>query len=99
MEQPNKKPVKPRTTNEKKALVNRLRRVEGQVRGIQKMIEDDRYCVDILIQISAIQQALQKVGFSLLERHTKHCVSTAIKSGDGEKAINELLEVVKQFSK
>lgn len=99
LENTNKKPVKPRTNDEKKALINRLKRVEGQVRGIQNMIEDDRYCVDILVQISAIHQALQKVGFSLMERHTKHCVSGAIKSGDGEKAIDELMDVIKQFSK
>ncbi|WP_226584025.1 metal-sensing transcriptional repressor [Halobacillus litoralis] len=95
----NKKPVKPRTVQEKEAVMNRLKRIEGQVRGIQKMVEDDRYCVDILIQISAIDKALNKVGHSLLERHTHHCVADAIKNGDGEKAIDELMKVVQQFSK
>ncbi|WP_284141711.1 MULTISPECIES: metal-sensing transcriptional repressor [unclassified Virgibacillus] len=99
MEHIEKKPVTPRTDKEKQAIVNRLKRVEGQVRGVQKMIEEDRYCVDILVQISAINAALNKVGYSLLERHTKHCVSSAIKSGEGEAAIDELMEVVKQFSK
>jgi len=94
-----KKPVTPRTHDEKKSIANRLKRIEGQVRGIQKMVEEDRYCVDILVQISAIDAALKKVGFSLMERHTKHCVSDAVKSGSGDEAIDELMEVIKQFSK
>lgn len=94
-----KSPAKPRTNDEKKQLVNRLRRIEGQVRGIQKMVEEDRYCVDILVQISAINAALKKVGFTLLERHTRHCVSSAMKHGDGDEAIDELMKVFQQFSK
>ncbi|WP_047986589.1 metal-sensing transcriptional repressor [Ornithinibacillus californiensis] len=92
-------PVKPRTESEKQAVVNRLKRIEGQVRGIQKMVEDDRYCVDILVQISAINAALKKVGFQVAERHVKHCVSHAVQSGEGEASIDELMEVLKQFSK
>ena len=88
-----------RTDKEKKAVVNRLKRIEGQVRGIQRMVEADRYCVDVLVQISAIDAALKKVGFSLLEHHTKHCVTDAVKSGDGNHAIEELMDVIKQFSK
>ncbi|MDY0395103.1 metal-sensing transcriptional repressor [Virgibacillus halophilus] len=92
-------PSKPRTKDEKQAVINRLKRVEGQVRGIQKMVEEDRYCVDILVQISAIQAALKKVGFSVTERHMKHCVTDAIKSGEGKDAIDELMDVLQQFSK
>jgi len=92
-------PIVPRTNNEKKAVVNRLKRIEGQVRGIQKMVEEDRYCVDILVQISAINAALKKVGFSVAERHAKHCVSHAVKSGDGDAAIDELMDILKHFSK
>ncbi|MGP4108735.1 metal-sensing transcriptional repressor [Virgibacillus sp. L01] len=92
-------PVTPRTEEEKQAVANRLKRIEGQVRGIQKMVEEDRYCIDILVQISAINAALKKVGFSIAERHTKHCVSDAMQSGNGDEAIDELLEVLKQFSK
>ncbi|MDQ0174480.1 metal-sensing transcriptional repressor [Bacillus chungangensis] len=88
-----------RSTKEKDQLINRLKRIEGQVRGIQKMIEDDRYCVDILVQISAINAALKKVSLHLLERHTHHCVSDAIKNGEGEEAIQELMEVFERFSK
>ncbi len=84
---------------EKEKIVNRLKRIEGQVRGIQKMIEDDRYCVDILVQLSAANAALKKVGFTLLEQHTKGCVASAVRSGDGEDAIEELMKVIHQFSK
>ncbi|KGX92839.1 transcriptional regulator [Pontibacillus halophilus JSM 076056 = DSM 19796] len=94
-----KKPVKPRSDEEKQQINNRLKRIEGQVRGIQKMVEDDRYCVDTLVQISAIKNAIDKVGYSLLERHTHHCVANAIHNGEGEEAIDELLKVVQQFAK
>src|SRR5699024_6282903 len=76
-------PVIPRTKDEKQSVINRLKRIEGQVRGIQKIVEDDRYCPDILVQINAINAALNTVGFSVAERHAKHCVSHAIKSGEG----------------
>jgi CsoR family transcriptional regulator, copper-sensing transcriptional repressor len=92
-------PLLPRSEQEKQSMINRLKRVEGQVRGIQKMIEDDRYCVDVLIQLSAIQAALKKVGLSLMERHTKMCVSHAIKEGNGDAYIDELMKIVQQFSK
>ncbi|GIN85935.1 transcriptional regulator [Heyndrickxia sporothermodurans] len=88
-----------RSTKEKDQLINRLKRIEGQVRGIQNMIENDRYCVDILVQVSAINAALKKVSLNLLERHTHHCVTDAIKNGDGDEAIQELMEVFERFSK
>ncbi|CAD2072070.1 metal-sensing transcriptional repressor [Phocicoccus pinnipedialis] len=88
-----------RPDEEKTRLLNRLKRIEGQVRGIQKMIEEDRYCVDILVQISAIESALHNVGLGITEQHLKHCVSDAVKSGDGEASITELMDVLKQFSK
>ena len=89
----------PRTEKEIDSLIKRLKRIEGQVRGIQKMVEDNRYCVDILVQISAINAALNKVGFNLLERHANHCVSKAIHEGNGEESLQELMNVIKQFSK
>jgi DNA-binding FrmR family transcriptional regulator len=92
-------PTTPRADDEKKDLINRLKRVEGQVRGIQKMVEEDRYCVDILIQISAIQAALKKAGFEITEHHVKHCVSDAVTTGEGNEAIEELMAVMKQFTK
>jgi DNA-binding FrmR family transcriptional regulator len=88
-----------RCGEDKEVLIKRLKRIEGQVRGIQKMIEDDRYCVDILVQISAINAAMKKVGFELLEDHTQHCVADAISSGQGEESISELMKVFQQFSK
>jgi CsoR family transcriptional regulator, copper-sensing transcriptional repressor len=64
-------------TATKDALLTRLRRVEGQVRGVQGMVEDDRYCIDVLTQISAIQAALDKVALGLLDDHVQHCVMGA----------------------
>ncbi|HLS60425.1 MAG TPA: metal-sensitive transcriptional regulator [Virgibacillus sp.] len=83
----------------KQQLLNRLKRVEGQVRGIHQMVENDRYCVDILHQISAVQSAMNKVSLALLEDHTKHCVANAIKGNDGEEAIQELMTVMKTMIK
>lgn len=80
-------------------LIKRLKRIEGQIRGIQQMVDDDRYCVDILIQISAAQSALKNVGFQLTERHMKHCVHDAMVKGDGDESVEELMAVLKQFSK
>ncbi|HEY0970103.1 MAG TPA: metal-sensitive transcriptional regulator [Gemmatimonadales bacterium] len=62
----------------------RLRRIEGQVRGLQKMVEEDRYCADILTQISSVHEALRAVGRELMRNHLKHCASTAIRSSDAE---------------
>ncbi|SER58371.1 metal-sensing transcriptional repressor [Salipaludibacillus aurantiacus] len=96
---PEKTPAKMRSEEDKKLLIQRLKRVEGQVRGIQKMIEEDRYCVDILVQVSAVNAALKKVGYTLLEDHTRGCVTNAVKQGEGEETINELMKVIQQFSK
>lgn len=83
----------------KQQLLNRLKRVEGQVRGVHQMVENDRYCVDIMHQISAIQSAMNKVSLALLEDHTKHCVVKAIKGQDGEEAIKELMGLMKTMTK
>ncbi|PWA08871.1 transcriptional regulator [Pueribacillus theae] len=99
MHNPEEIKVTHRSVKEKEQLINRLKRIEGQVRGIQNMIENDRYCVDILTQISAINAAMNKVGLHLLEKHTQHCVADAIKEGDEEAAIQELMDVFKRFSK
>jgi DNA-binding FrmR family transcriptional regulator len=79
--------------------MKRLNRIEGQVRGVARMIEEDRYCVDILTQISALRSALDAVAMELLENHTQGCVKTAIRSGDGEAAIAELMKVVRKFAR
>ncbi|AUN15532.1 metal-sensitive transcriptional regulator [Paraclostridium sordellii] len=88
--------------NDKEALIKRLNRIEGQVKGIQKMIEDERYCVDILVQISAIRSAINKVGNIILENHIKGCVSNSIKYGDFEQSdalISELMQTINKFTK
>lgn len=83
----------------KSALLKRLNRIEGQTRGVAKMVEEDRYCVDVLTQISAIQSALDALALQLLESHTKGCVRSAIRSGKGEAAIDELMTVVRRFGR
>ena len=80
--------------------LGRLRRIEGQVQGLQRMIEGDQYCVDILLQISAVQGALEQVQKLLLGRHIESCVSDALRSGnkgDRQKKIEELLDVFSRF--
>jgi CsoR family transcriptional regulator, copper-sensing transcriptional repressor len=66
---------------EKQALLNRLRRVEGQVRGLQRMVDEETYCIDILTQVSAATKALETVALSLLDEHLRHCVSDAARTG------------------
>jgi DNA-binding FrmR family transcriptional regulator len=68
----------------KERNLNRLRRVEGQVRGLQRMIEEDRYCADILTQVSSVQEALRGVARELMRNHIKHCATSAIRAGDAE---------------
>ena len=81
------------------ALLKRLNRIEGQVRGVAAMIDQDRYCVDVLTQIAAIRSALDAVAMQLLEDHAHGCVQSAIKAGRGEHAVDELLTVVKRLSR
>jgi CsoR family transcriptional regulator, copper-sensing transcriptional repressor len=78
----------------KEQVQGRLRRVEGQVRGLQKMVEEDRYCIDVLTQVSAVKAALDAVALRLLEDHTAHCVVEAIQVGEGSQKIRELNEAV-----
>jgi DNA-binding FrmR family transcriptional regulator len=92
----------PGYSNDKALLVKRLHRIEGQVRGIEKMVDDDRYCIDILTQIAAVKTALEQVGAKLLEGHVNHCVRDAIAAGDESDAAEkttELLEAVQRFVK
>jgi DNA-binding FrmR family transcriptional regulator len=81
----------------KSSNLKRLRRIEGQIRGLQKMVEDERYCADIVIQISSVQEALRGVGKALMRNHLHHCASQAIREGDDERAsamYEELLELI-----
>ena len=87
---------------DKEALVRRLHRIEGQVRGIERMVDDDRYCIDILTQISAVTTALESVAFRILDDHVNHCVAGALASGDPAEAgakSKELLEAVHRFAR
>lgn len=82
--------------------LERLRRIEGQVRGLLGMVEDERYCIDLLTQLRAIQAALRKVEERILRTHVEHCVAEAIKSGrpaEQRKKVEELLDVVGRFSR
>lgn len=80
----------------KKNLLSRLSRIEGQVRGVANMVEQDRYCVDIVTQIAALRSALDAVALRLLEDHAEHCVSSAIRNGD-DRALPELLQAIKRL--
>lgn len=82
---------------DKEALLRRLRRIEGQVRGLQRMVDEDKYCVDILVQVAAVRAALGQVGLMLLENHTKGCVAKAIEHEQGDEAVEELMEVISRF--
>lgn len=77
--------------------LNRLRRIEGQVRGLQRMVDEDRYCADILMQISSVQEALRAVGRELMRNHLRHCATAAIRAGSPEEAevmYDEILELM-----
>ena len=84
---------------ESAAILNRLRRVEGQVRGIAKMVEDDRYCIDILTQMQAVKAALGRAESEILKRHSACCVADAIASGDAEEQKQKFSELIDLFEK
>ena len=87
---------------DKENLVKRLHRIEGQVRGVERMIEDDRYCIDVITQISAVTTALESLAFQILDEHVNHCVAGALASGDpveAETKSRELLEAVHRFAR
>ncbi len=82
--------------------LKRLRRIEGQVRGLQKMVEEDRYCADILVQISSVQEALHAVGRALMRNHLRHCAAQAISKGspaEAEAMYDELLNLIYRHSR
>jgi DNA-binding FrmR family transcriptional regulator len=81
-------------TATKDQLLTRLKRIEGQVRGIEGMVEDDRYCIDVITQISAVQAALDKVALGLLDGHARHCVVNGHADGSPEELTDELMAAV-----
>jgi DNA-binding FrmR family transcriptional regulator len=87
---------------DKAALTKRLHRIEGQVRGIERMVDDDRYCIDILTQIGAVNTALESLAFKVLDDHVNHCVADALSSGDPKAAAKkseELMAAVQRFAR
>ena len=85
-----------------RALHNRLRRIEGQVRGLQRMVDEDAYCVDILTQVAAVQTALEQVAVNVLDGHVRHCVADAVAGADNGEAdakLDELMAAVRRFAK
>ena len=81
--------------------LKRLRRIEGQVRGLQRMVESDRYCADIMMQVSSVHEALRAVGRELMRNHLKHCASTAIRASDAEanEMYDELIDLMYKSNK
>ena len=89
-------------TATKDQLLARLRRIGGQVGGIERMVEDDRYCIDILTQVAAVNTALESLAFKVLDDHVNHCVADALASGDSKAAAQksrELLDAVQRFAR
>jgi DNA-binding FrmR family transcriptional regulator len=83
----------------KRRALNRLRRIEGQVQGIQRMIEEDKYCVDIMLQLSAVQGALEQVSKILMHRHIESCVMDTMKAGSERERTRKIEELVEVFSR
>ena len=82
---------------DKELLQNRLRRIEGQVRGVQRMVDEEAYCIEVLTQIASVVAALEKVGSILLKDHIEHCVRESIEKGEGGEKIEELTAAVERF--
>jgi DNA-binding FrmR family transcriptional regulator len=82
-------------TSDKEKILNRLKRIEGQTKGLQRMVEEDTYCVDILTQVASVQAALEQVSLLLMEDHMRHCVTEAIQEGKGPEKIEELMGVLR----
>ena len=86
----------------KTANLRRLRRIEGQIRGLQRMVEEDRYCADIMMQMSSVQEALRAVGRTLMRNHLRHCVTQAISTGSAEEAeaiYDDVLDLIYKHSR
>jgi len=88
---------RPGYSEDKEQVLIRLRRIEGQVRGLHKMVEADRYCIDVLTQVASVKAALESVSLTLLDDHMEHCVADAIQSGDGTEKVRELSAAVKRL--
>lgn len=87
----------PGYAKDKEQLQRRLRRIEGQVRGLQRMVEDDRYCIDVLTQVNAVKAALDRAALLLLQDHVDHCVADAIRNGEGAAKVEELTTAIGRY--
>lgn len=85
--------------NKKSDIQLRLKKIAGQIKGIQRMVDEEKYCVDILIQIAAVRAALDKVGLIVLENHSRDCLRQALEEGKQEEMISEMVKVLKKFIK
>jgi DNA-binding FrmR family transcriptional regulator len=90
---------RPGYSSHKAQVQARLKRIEGQIRGVAKMVDEDRYCIDVLTQVGAAKAALDAVALLLLQDHTEHCVVEAIQAGDGSQKVRELNEAVERLMK
>jgi len=86
-------------TQDKDAIIKRLRRIEGQVKGIQKMVDEDKYCSDILIQIAAVRSALNSVGGIILENHMKECLKKYLDGAAGDQVLDDLVTTMIKYTK
>ena len=84
----------PGYAGDKDQVLARLRRIEGQVRGLQRMVEEDTYCIDVLTQLNSVNAALRAVGMGLLDAHVRHCVRESIEQGQGDEKVEELMAAV-----
>jgi CsoR family transcriptional regulator, copper-sensing transcriptional repressor len=82
----------------RKDRLDRLRRIEGQVRGVQRMVEEDQYCLDILTQLNSVSAAVKAVGLVLLDDHVRHCVRESLVQGEGDDKVEELVAAVARFA-
>ena len=87
----------PGYSHHKVSLQARLARIEGQVRGIQRMVDEDRYCIDVLTQVAAVKAALDKVALALLDDHVSHCVVDAVRGGTGDQKVKELTAAIGRY--
>ena len=85
--------------SDKSKILARLRRIEGQTRGLQRMIDEEKYCVDILTQVASVQSALEQVSLLLMESHLRYCVTEAAQEGKGEEKVREMVDVLRHYTR
>ncbi len=84
--------------SDKSKILARLRRIEGQTRGLQRMVDEEKYCVDVLTQVASVQSALEQVSLLLMESHLRYCVTAAVKEGKGEEKVREMVDVLRHYT-